>query len=429
MITELVILVEGVIMGRVYEQTDRGGTLSFQYDPGWIELEDAFPLSVSMPLTEAPYRQRFIKGFLSNLLPESPAVLEAWERKYHVSRNNPFGLLKHVGEDVPGALQFVQPDRLAEYQNPGPVQIQWLTVAELTDRMALLRKDAAAFRLANDLGRMSLAGAQAKTALYFDGRRWGVPAGRMPTSHILKPRIPGFDGIVENEHLCQDIARRCGLVAARSFVLELDEPVIVVERFDRLPHPDPERILRRVHQEDMCQALQKLPGEKYQESRGPGIETIVRLLRAVSTADLEDVWRFLDANIFNYLIGGTDAHAKNYSLLFGTNQQVRLSPLYDISTQLPYQDKIPQRLAMKVGRFYEIAPIRLADWQSLARHCKLDEAQVIDRVRALAQMLPDQIIAARDQALRQKLREHPLRETSEFMLKHIKTRLNVMAIG
>jgi serine/threonine-protein kinase HipA len=179
----------------------------------------------------------------------------------------------------------------------------------------------------------------------------------------------------------------------------------------------------------MCQALQKLPGEKYQESRGPGIETIVRLLRAVSTADLEDVWRFLDANIFNYLIGGTDAHAKNYSLLFGTNQQVRLSPLYDISTQLPYQDKIPQRLAMKVGRFYEIAPIRLADWQSLARHCKLDEAQVIDRVRALAQMLPDQIIAARDQALRQKLREHPLRETSEFMLKHIKTRLNVMAIG
>jgi serine/threonine-protein kinase HipA len=423
MITELVILVEGVIMGRVYEQTDRGGTLSFQYDPGWIELKDAFPLSVSMPLTETPYRQRFIKTFLSNLLPESPAVLEAWEKKYHVSRNNPFGLLKHVGEDVPGALQFVQPDRLAEYQNPGPVQIQWLSIPELTDRMALLRKDAAAFRLANDQGRMSLAGAQAKTALYFDGQRWGVPSGRMPTSHILKPCIPGFDGIVENEHLCQNIASRCGLAAARSFVLELDEPVIVIERFDRLPHPDPERILRRVHQEDMCQALQKLPSEKYQESRGPGIETIVRLLRAVSTADQEDVWRFMDANILNYLIGGTDAHAKNYSLLFGTNQQVRLSPLYDVSTQLPYQDKIPQRLAMKVGRFYEISSISLADWQTLAVHCKLDEAQVIHRVRAFAQMLPDQIVAARDQALQQNLRPQPLRAASELMLKHIKSHL------
>lgn len=422
MITELAILVEGVIMGRVYEQTDRGGTLSFQYDSDWLELEDAFPLSVSMPLTEAPYRQRFIKTFLWNLLPENPAVLEAWEKKYHVSRNNPFGLLKHVGEDVPGALQFVQPDRLAEYQNPGPAQIRWLTIAELTNRMSLLRKDAAAFRLAGDQGRMSLAGVQAKTALYFDGRRWGVPTGRMPTSHILKPRIPGFDGIVENEHLCQDIAARCGLVAARSFVLELDEPVIVVERFDRLPNP--ERILRRVHQEDMCQALQKLPSEKYQESRGPGIETIVRLLRAVSTAQLEDVWRFLDANIFNYLIGGTDAHAKNYSLLFGANQQVRLSPLYDLSTQLPYRDKIPQRLAMKVGRFYETASIRPADWQSLARHCKLDETQVIDRVRALAQMLPDQIVAARDEALRQGLYALPLRDVSESMLKHIKIRLD-----
>lgn len=426
MITELVILVEGVIMGRVHEQTDRGGTLSFQYEPDWIELEDAFPLSVSMPLSEAPYRQRFIKTFLSNLLPESSAVLEAWEKKYHVSRHNPFGLLKHVGEDVPGAIQFVQPDRLAEYQNPGPVQVQWLSIAELKDRMALLRKDAAAFRLASDHGRMSLAGAQAKTALYFDGQHWGVPAGRMPTSHILKPRIPGFDGIVENEHLCQDIAARCGLAAARSFVLELDEPVIVVERFDRLPHPDPEQILRRVHQEDMCQALQKLPSEKYQESRGPGIEAIVRLLRVASTAGEEDVWRFLDANIFNYLIGGTDAHAKNYSLLFGSNQQVRLAPLYDLSTQLPYQDKIPQRLAMKVGRCYEIASIRPADWQSLARHCKLDEAQVIARVRALADMLPDQIVAARDQALRQKLHAHPLREASGCMLKSIEARLNAL---
>jgi serine/threonine-protein kinase HipA len=423
MITELVVLVEGVIMGRVFEQSSRGGTLSFQYDPGWIALKDAFPLSVSMPLSEAPYRQRFIKTFLSNLLPENPAVLEAWEKKYHVSRNNPFRLLKHVGEDVPGALQFVQHDRLAEYQNSGPAQIQWLTAKELTERMALLRKDAATFRLVTDQGRMSLAGAQAKTALYFDGRRWGVPAGRMPTSHILKPCIPGFDGLVENEHLCQDIAARCGLAAARSFVLELDEPVIVVERFDRLPHPDPARILRRVHQEDMCQALQCLPSEKYQQDGGPGIEVIVKLLRSVSTSALEDVWRFVDANILNYLIGGTDAHAKNYSLLFGANQEVRLSPLYDVSSQLPYQNQIPQRLAMKIGRFYDIASISVVDWQNLAGRCKLDEAQLLDRVRALAQMLPDHIVAARDRALQQKLRERPVRKASELMLKHVAARL------
>jgi serine/threonine-protein kinase HipA len=292
-----------------------------------------------------------------------------------------------------------------------------------------LRKDAAAFRLDTDQGRMSLAGAQAKTALYFDGKRWGVPSGRMPTSHILKPRIPGFDGIVENEHLCQDIASRCGLAAARSFVLDLGEPVIVVERFDRLPHPDPKRVLRRVHQEDMCQALQYLPGEKYQENRGPGIETIVRLLRAVSSTPDVDVRRFLDANILNYLIGGTDAHAKNYSLLFGSDQQIRLSPLYDVSSQLPYQKKIPQRLAMKVGRYYEIASIGLTDWRSLARHCKLEETELVDRIREFALMLPDHIGAARDEALRQKLKERPIKEATQLMLKHVKDRYKSVGSG
>jgi serine/threonine-protein kinase HipA len=419
MISELIVLVEGLVMGRVFEQTKRGGTLSFQYDPDWIRLKDAFPISVSMPLTEAPYSQRYIKTFLTNLLPENPAVLEAWEKRYHVSRNNPFGLMKHVGQDLPGALQFVQPDRLVEYQNSAAVEIKWLSEAELIERMMLLRKDAAAFRLATDQGRMSLAGAQAKTALYFDGKRWGVPAGRMPTSHILKPPIPGFAGIVENEHLCQDIATRCGLAAARSFVLDLDGPVIVVERFDRLPHPDLQRILRRLHQEDLCQALRILPSEKYQESGGPGIEAIVRELRAVSTDAEDDVWRFIDANIFNYLIGGTDAHAKNYSLLFGARQQVRLSPLYDLSSQLPYKDKIPQRLAMKIGRHYETSSIRRADWETLQRQSKLPDGSVLERLRSLAKMLPDHIADARDQALRAKLDIKPVQQTSEHILKHI----------
>jgi serine/threonine-protein kinase HipA len=285
--------------------------------------------------------------------------------------------------------------------------------------MVLLRKDAAAFRLATDQGRMSLAGAQAKTALYFDGRRWGVPAGRMPTSHILKPPIPGFAGIVENEHLCQDIAARCGLTAARSFVLDLDGPVIVVERFDRVHHPDPQRIIRRVHQEDLCQALRILPTEKYQESGGPGIESIVRLLRGVSTDAENDVWRFLDANIFNYLIGGTDAHAKNYSLLFGARQQVRLSPLCDLSSQLPYKDKIPQRLAMKIGRHYETGSIRRADWETLQRQCKLPDGSVFERLHSLAKMLPDHIVAARDHALRAKLDADAVRQASAHMLKHV----------
>ena len=169
-------------------------------------------------------------------------------------------------------------------------------------------------------GKMSLPGAQAKTAFCWDEQhnRWGVPSGRAPTTHIIKPAIPGFDGLVENEHLCQDIARRLGLLAARSSVLTLNETTyIVIERFDRLPPLRGSAFVRRVHQEDMCQALGLMPGAKYQQDGGPGIPDIVALIRRVSSNPDDDVYRFIDANAFNWLIGGTDAHAKNYSLLIG----------------------------------------------------------------------------------------------------------------
>lgn len=422
MTLELLAVVEGVVMGRVTEQTKSGGMLSFQYEPSWLALNQAFPLSVSMPLSEAPYKHRVIRPFLSNLLPEDPAVLRRWEMEFHVSANNPFRLLQHVGEDCPGAAQFVRPERLAEYQDPGPPKVQWLKTNEIAERMSRLREDSAAFRLPNDRGRMSLPGAQAKTALYFDGKRWGVPWGRMPTSHILKPCIPGFEGIVENEHLCQDIAARCGLIAARSFVLELDEPVIVVERYDRLPHPDPAQRLRRVHQEDLCQALTLPPSAKYQENKGPGIAAIAQLLRGVSTSAQDDMYRFIEANVFNYLIGGTDAHAKNYSLLIGANQSVRLAPLYDLSSQLPYPDQIKPRLAMKVGRHYDIPRIQIADWRAMAKSCRLDEDHVVSTLKQLAFALPDHVAAARDQAIAQKLNKTHVKRASDMIIEHARQR-------
>lgn len=146
MTSELLAVIEGVVMGRVIEQTKGGGTLSFQYEHSWLALNQAFQLSVSMPLSEAPYKHRVIRPFLLNLLPENQAVLRRWEMEFHVSANNPFRLLQHVGEDCPGAAQFVRPERLAEYQDPGPPKIQWLTTKEITERMGRLREDFAAFR-------------------------------------------------------------------------------------------------------------------------------------------------------------------------------------------------------------------------------------------------------------------------------------------
>lgn len=415
MATELLAVVEGEVMGRVVEAA-RGGTLSFQYESSWLDKPDAFPLSVSMPLAEVVYRQRIIRPFLANLLPENPAVLATWEREYRVSRANPFGMLRHVGEDCPGAVQFVRPENLEAYQAQAEPHIEWLTLEELAERMRRLRVNAAALRLPGDRGRMSLAGAQAKTALYFDGERWGVPSGRTPTSHILKPCIPGFDGIVEIEHLCQDIAARVGFFAARSFVLNLDEPVIVVERFDRLP--DPTMRLRRIHQEDLCQVLALLPAQKYQETRGPGIEVIVRLLRSVSSTPVSDALQFVKANMLNFFIGGTDAHVKNYSLLIAPGE-VRFAPLYDVSTQLPYPEQISQRLAMKVGRHYEVARICREDWCSLARGCRLDEEEVLAQLRELASALPDAICDAARAALEQGLNAAHITQAADLMTRNV----------
>jgi serine/threonine-protein kinase HipA len=234
-VSDLAILVEGNLIGHV--RAERTGRLSLDYEATWRDSSQGYSLSMSMPLTQVTHPNRAVSPYLWNLLPENPNILVRWANQYHVSAANPFKLLTHVGSDVPGAAQFLPPERLAEIQSEQRPAIQWMNSDELAERLQQLRADVAAVRRPGDKGKMSLPGAQAKTAYYWDKQndRWGVPGGRAPTTHIIKPCVPGFDGLVENEHLCQDIAARVGIAAARSFVLALDQTYIVVERYDRQP--------------------------------------------------------------------------------------------------------------------------------------------------------------------------------------------------
>lgn len=392
--SELLIVIEGLQAGSV--RADKNGRLSLTYEEGWRESPQGYSLSASMPLADVTYPHRAVWPYLWNLLPENPNVLQRWAQQYHVSAGNPFKLLAQVGADVPGAAQFIPPERLAEIQAEQHPTIEWITPDELSERLRQLRDDISAVRRPGDVGKMSLPGAQAKTAFYRDSQtgRWGIPGGRTPTTHIIKPCIPGFDGLVENEHLCQDIAARLGMPAARSSVLMLDEPYIVVERYDRLPPAPRTEFPRRIHQEDVCQSLSLMPTKKYQEEGGPGITQITSLIRRVSADPEADVERFLKANIFNWLIGGTDAHAKNYSFLIDAGDVIRLAPLYDLSSQLPYPHLIVPRVSMKIGDHYDMGLVSLTDWQDLARSCALDEGRVIDLVTEMARALPDVIAAA-----------------------------------
>jgi serine/threonine-protein kinase HipA len=276
---------------------------------------------------------------------------------------------------------------------------------------------------------MSLPGAQAKTAFYRDPQtgRWGVPGGRTPTTHIIKPCIPGFEGLVENEHLCQDIAARLGMPAARSSVLTLDQPYIVVERYDRLPPVPGTEFPRRIHQEDVCQALGLMPTRKYQDDGGPGISQITTLIKRVSADPEADVERFLKANMFNWLIGGTDAHAKNYSFLIDAGDAIRLAPLYDLSSQLPYPGLITQRVSMKIGDHYDMERVSLTDWQNLARSCDLNEERVTSMLTQMARALPAVVSAAHTQARTDGLSEKVIGPLAELLIANAGKRLASLA--
>jgi serine/threonine-protein kinase HipA len=420
---ELNVLIEGELIGRI--RTNKAGRLSFDYEPGWRESADGYSLSVSMPIASITYSHSLVSPHLWNLLPENPYILQRWGQQFHVAAANPFKLLQFVGADVPGAAQFFPPAQLATIQSQQRPSIDWISLDELARRLAQLRSDAAAVRRPGDPGKISLPGAQAKTAFCWDGqaKRWGVPSGRAPTTHIIKPAVPGFDGLVENEHLCQAIAARLGLPAAKSYVLTLgDTSYIVIERFDRLPPAPGSAFVQRIHQEDICQALGLMPGRKYEQDGGPSIADIVSLIRRVSSNPNTDVERFLDANAFNWLIGGTDAHAKNYSLLIGAGDEVRLSPLYDLSSQLPYKELIEQRLAMKIGDHYDIPLIGFTEWQSLASACAVNPEILMNRLRHLADRLPEVISAARDQALTDGLNHRVITDLATLLIQHVKDR-------
>jgi serine/threonine-protein kinase HipA len=367
--------------------------LSFTYDASWRADPNAFPLSLSMPFAAGEHKHDTVKAFLWGLLPDNDGVLKRWGERFNVSANNAFLLLKHVGEDCAGAVQLVQDDKAETLLSSSTTgRVKWLDESQLAERIQLLLRDHSASRMGTDQGHFSLAGAQPKTALLYDPKagRWGVPSGSTPTTHILKPSTGDYDGYVENEHFCMALARALGFSVASSQVLRFkDTPVIVVERFDR------RRIgsqVHRIHQEDMCQALGIMPHLKHQNMGGPTAAQILELIREHSSSREADAARFLDALILNWLIFGTDAHGKNYSFLIAQRGQTRLSPLYDISSVLPYPQQIYPRhvtLAMKVGSQYKIQHVGQREWKSAATQLGFDPTALCDRILELATAIPD----------------------------------------
>jgi serine/threonine-protein kinase HipA len=397
---ELIALLDGKEVGRVCR--DARGRLRFVYNDDWRTAADAYPLSLSMPLGAKEHGRSVVEAFLWGLLPDNEHVLARWAAKFHVSARNPFALISHVGEDCAGAVQFVTPERLDAMRSGKEDKVEWLAESEIAKRLETLRKDHAAWRLPSDTGQFSLAGAQPKTALLLQNDRWGIPSGRLPTTHILKPPTGQFDGHAENEHICLMLARDLGLPTAQTKVMRFnDEIAIVIERYDRLPKGND---IIRVHQEDVCQALGIMPTKKYQNEGGPSPLDIIQLLRTYSTDREEDLDTFIGALGFNWFIAGTDTHAKNFSLLL-SGRRVRLAPLYDTASILAYDgfDMHKVKFAMKIGGEYQLSQIGLRQWQKFAREVRVQPDKLIARLAAMAKQLPDEVNAASVRAREQGL--------------------------
>ena len=369
-----------------------GGQHTFSYaDPN-----TATPLSLSMPPRTQPYPHAIVEPFLEGLLPESDDVRITLGEQFGVSSRNPFALLEHLGLDCAGAVQFCTDEQVDDVLvgngSLEPVE------PSIGARLRTLRTNPASW--VADREHWSLAGAQSKFALrWTSGGAWRQATGAEPTSHIFKPGVQEFMNQALIEHICLTAARALGLRAAESAYKVWDgEPAIVVTRYDRLPLP--QGGLRRVHQEDICQALSVYPRDKYESQGGPSAADVIWLLRRSgdrATRD-ENVTRFTDGLLYNYLIGAPDAHAKNYSILL-LGDIVRLAPLYDVASGLAYERRHRPGMgeaAMSIGGERHFGRVERRHLEAFAVATSQDAASLVDRTRELAAAIPDAMADALD---------------------------------
>jgi serine/threonine-protein kinase HipA len=356
---------------------ERGRRLTFRYDADWLARPGARVLSLSLPLRPEPFSDDEARPFFANLLPEA-GLREAVARRLGLSVGNDFALLEAIGGECAGAVSLLpegaRPDAGGDYDELSEVQLQEL-IDELPRRPLL----------AGERGiRLSLAGAQGKLPVKLEGDRVFVPRSGAPSTHILKPEIPGFEGSVRNEAFCMALAARAGLPVPPSRVRPGRHPLYVVERFDRRRAPD--GAVERVHQEDLCQALGRLPEVKYEAEGGPSLAECFALVARASVSPAVDRLALLRWVIFNALVQNADAHAKNLSLLHAPDG-IRLAPFYDLLCTGAWPD-LAEKLAMKIGGEARPGWLRRRHWERFATDVEIAPKLVLKTVRELAESLP-----------------------------------------
>lgn len=387
-INDLAVVLNGRLAGTI---THEFGRPHFTYADDYAGSAGRLtPLSLSMPLRPGhTYRHQKAAPWLAGLLPEDPRVREGWAAQYGVSARNTSALLRHLGRDCAGAVQLAPAGDIADVLAQTG-HIEPITDVELGARLQRLIDNPG--RWTNEGERWSLPGMQGKFTAVRTRDGWATAHGNSASTHIIKPGIMQFKGQALNEHLCQKVLPAIGIAAAHTAYHEFDGvPAIVVTRYDRVERNG---TVLRLHQEDMCQAMSVWPGKKYASDGGPSATAIAKLLADHATQD--DVDRFADIIVAQYLLGAPDGHAKNYSVILVGNR-VTLAPVYDVASVFPYNpdpDSNLSRVAMAIAGRSRFGTVTLDTIAKFATKAGTDPDRLVQRTRDMAAALPDAIAAA-----------------------------------
>ena len=387
---ELTVSMNGELVGTL---TRRRGRLTLRYDQAWLDSPLARPLSLSLPLSVTPHSGTVVHDFFDNLLPDNADIRTRIQRRFELPTDDVFDLLGAIGRDCVGALQLTHPGDSFEPE----IRTTPLADARIAEILRSYHTEPLGMAGDDDDFRISIAGAQEKTALTWIEGQWCRPHGNTPTTHILKLPIgplgqfrPDLSDSVENEWLCLKILAAYGLSVAKADIGQFEDvKVLVVERFDRVWRNG--RLLRLPH-EDLCQATGQPSDNKYESDGGPGITQIMGVLLGSRNAD-DDRRGFVQAVMLNWLLAASDGHAKNFSIQLLPGGAFQLAPFYDVMSVYPYfrqgsANPKKQKLAMAAvgkNRHYKWSEIRAPHWLSTAAAAGVRES----RARAILMDLID----------------------------------------
>lgn len=388
---ELSVLMNGEKVG-TFSRTARG-VLSFFYAPTWIESERARPLSLSMPLATNPYAGDVVQNFFDNLLPDNDKIKERIQVRVGAESSESFDLLWHIGRDCVGAIQLFPEGTTIDIRKVESEPVNDSQIANILRNYRTLPLGMGE----DDDFRISIAGAQEKTALLWRNGSWHRPSGTTPTSHIFKLPIGIFERVgfdlrdsVENEWLCHLIFKAYDIPVADADMQRFDDAkALVVTRFDRR-WADDRSWLIRLPQEDFCQALNVPPHKKYENQGGPGIQSIMDMLFA-SEDQLADRSTFMRTQFLFWLLAAIDGHGKNFSIFLLPGSNYRLTPMYDILSAHPLiakdqkvQRKVKMAMALEgKSRHYHWERILYRHWLSTAKNCRFPEKEMIDIIDSI----------------------------------------------